>query len=129
MLTVTVRDIVASANVIQELVNTARGRKFSPRIGRYLGVHVFDAVAKVHRDFYKARDGIITSYEYKNADGVPEVPKEKMPDFTAAIEVIMDEKRDLPNLYKIKDEELASADLTPAEWRTLGWLLSDIENV
>lgn len=129
MLTVTVREIVESAKLLQELTNTARGKKFSARIGRYVGVHVFDAVGKVFTEFHKTRDELIKAYGHMNAGGIAEVPAEKVAEFSATIAVLLDEKRDLPNLYKVRESDLEAAELSPAEWRALNWLLLDAETV
>lgn len=125
MLTVKLRDIIDSANTLSEIVNSARGKKLTPRIGRYLGTLVVDALNKEIPTYQKAVNEIIESYGNKNADDVPEVPKDSMGDFNTRRGVILDESRDLLHLYKITEDDLASCELAPVEWRQLNWLLVD----
>lgn len=125
MLTAKLRDLVDSSNTIASIVNTARGKKLSAKVGRYLGTKVIDALNEELPGYYKAHDEIIKGYEYKNAEGADEVPKEFIEDFSEQRNLLLEETRDLLHLYKINDAELESCELTPVEWRHLSWLLVD----
>lgn len=128
MLTVKMRNVVESAEVISKLVGE-RGKNLTPKVARYIGVLVVNAVGAAMNEFETERTKLIKEYGEQKEDGDYEVIKEKVPGFVRELDLILDQPRDLPHLYQLSEDDLASLHLTPAEWRILDWLVTSVVEV
>lgn len=126
MLTVKLKDILESAELLKDICGP-RGRSLSPRTARNLASVVIPAVARAVDEFNGTRNNWIKEYGHKNAEGVPEVPVEKIEEFSAKVLDYLDSDYDVLHVKRLKAAELEglAQPLSVAEWAALQWLWVD----